>query len=164
MPSLDDFEILYETHFPAVYRACAAIFNNADFAKEVTQEAFSRAFEKYADLREKDKFRPWVTKIAIRYGYNQSHLDLQRFNQLPPEDLPERNWPAVAPEDLPMDGANFIRGWILTLKPADQALFLMKHYYYMTCEEIALETGKPASTVKGRLTLLMTKLRAAMEN
>jgi RNA polymerase sigma-70 factor (ECF subfamily) len=159
-----DFEQLYEKHFPAVYKACIAKFKNADFASEITQEAFSRAFEKYGDLREKSKFRPWVTMIAIRHGYNQSRLDQKRFNKLPPEDLLERNWSAVSPEDLPVDETNFIRNWILTLKEADQSMFLMKHYYYMTDDEIGMETEKPAGVIKRRLALLKSKLRTALEN
>jgi RNA polymerase sigma-70 factor (ECF subfamily) len=163
MLSSEDFEHLYEKHYPAVYNTCLARFKNADFAKEITQEAFSRAFMKYEDLRDKHKFRTWVAKIAVRYGYNQSRLDLQRFNQLPPEDLLERNWTAVSPEDLPVDETNFIRNWILTLKEVDQSMFLMKHYYYITDDEIGFEIGKPASTVKRRLALLRSKLKAALE-
>jgi len=162
MDSMPDFEQLYRTYYPSVYKICLAHFGRADFAKEVTQEAFSRAFINLEGLRDKERFLPWVVAIAMHYGYKRARLDKSRFNELPPEDQLEQGLGAVDHEDIPLEELNFIRSWILTLSEPDQQLFLLRYYYHRTYAEISRETGKPLGTVKSRLSTLRVKLMEAM--
>ena len=157
------FEVLYETYYPAVFRTCLARFKDEDFAAEITQEAFTRAFIKLGNLRDSSKFASWVTSIALRYGYLKSRQDRLRYNPLPPDEQLEQVWFAAEPDEMLIEELNLIRRWILTLKESDQQIFLMKHYYLMTTEEIRQETGKALSTIRRRLTLLKAKLKAVIE-
>lgn len=158
-----DFEQLYRDCFTTVYRACLVKFKQDEFAMEITQEAFTRALMKLGDLRDESKFLSWVTAIAINYGYHKARLDQDRFNQLPPDDLLDQALLFAAPDSPEADDAGFIRGWIATLNESDRLLFLMKHYYYMTNNDISKETGIPLSTLKRRLSLLMNELKDAFE-
>lgn len=161
---MEDFDKLYELNYPIVFKACLAQFNNADFAEEITQEAFSRAYAKLKSLRDENSFLPWVIAIAKHYGYNMARLDQYRFNRLPPDDLLEQGWDLFAPDDTRIEHINDIRRWILTLKDSDQQIFLMKHYHEMSDGEIGDETGRSAESVRRRLALLRSKLRTSMRN
>lgn len=160
---MTDFDQLVEMHYQAVYKTCLAQFKNSDLAMEITQEAFSRAFVKFGNLRNSDKFRSWVTSIALRHGYLKSRQDLSRYNALPPDDQLERDGYSIIADDMQIEESNFVRHWILTLREPDQNIILMKHYYLMTNEEIARETGKAVSTIKRRLSLLKSSLKAAVQ-
>ena len=148
------FDDLYETHFPAVYRICLAQFRDAEFAAEITQEAFSRAFAQWESLRDVDRFLTWVTAIALHFGYLKANQAQARSNELPPDEMLDLAWTSTSTENPDTDEQNFIRRWILTLKDDDQQIFLLKHYYLLTDEEIAQVVGKAESTVnyrRGRL-------------
>ena len=158
-----DFEQSYKDHFPAVYKTCLAKFKNEDFAMEITQEAFTRAFMKLGDLRDESKFLPWVTTIAIHYGYYRARLDQARFNRLPPDD---RLGEALISASLGNPGAeaeDLIRRWLLTHKASDQRIFEMKYDYAMSNQEIAHAIRKSLSTVKRRLAFLRSSLKEALE-
>ncbi|MCL1848277.1 MAG: sigma-70 family RNA polymerase sigma factor [Clostridiales bacterium] len=157
-----DFEQKYKEHFSTVYRACLVKFHNEDFAMEITQEAFYRAFLKLGDLREDEKFLPWVTTIALYYGYQKAKQDQQRYNPLPPDDLMGYALLSVAEEDTRGEETDSIRRWIRVLKESDQELFLMRHYYNMTYQAISEQTHIPLSTVKRRLAKMKADLRETM--
>ena len=142
--------------------ACRAKFRQTDFAMEITQEAFARAFSSMDTLRDEAKFQSWVTAIAINFGNKKGRSDQSSYNALPPGDMLERGWNQVAPEDIHIDDVNFIRRWILALPAQDQPAFLMKYYYGMMDKDISEQTGKPLGTVKRRLHNLRTKLAQAI--
>jgi len=155
---MDSFEELYRIHFLPVYRACLARFSRADFAMEITQEAFARALKDFGKLRDPSKFRSWVVTIAYNFGKREGCREKVLYNPLPPSDLLERDWNQVVPEDLQVDDVNFIRRWILTLNEADQRSFLLKYYYSQTDQEISEQISKPLGTVKRRLHDLRLRL------
>lgn len=62
---LDSERILFELSYPRVYRAVYVYCRSHQLAEDAVQEAFLIAFQKAAKLREKSKFVPWVTTIAI---------------------------------------------------------------------------------------------------
>jgi len=159
---MPNFEELYEKHNAAVYKTCLTLFNDADFADEITQEAFSRAFIKLKSLRDENSFPSWVITIAKHYGYNKARLDQYRFNKLPPDDLLEQGWDLLGPDNTRVEDINYIRRWILSLNDNDQQLVLLKYYHELSDAEIGEETGKTASAIKRRLALLRSKLKEAV--
>src|SRR5437660_7738745 len=54
-----------------VFQIAYGVLGNAADAEEVAQEAFLRAYQKFASLREAEKFRAWVNRIAFRLALNR---------------------------------------------------------------------------------------------
>src|SRR5713101_2689300 len=54
-----------------VFQIAYGVLGNAADAEEVAQEAFLRAYQKFASLREADKFRAWVNRIVFRLALNR---------------------------------------------------------------------------------------------
>jgi len=160
---MSDFDQLFKEYYASVYKACLVQFdNNPDYAKEITQEAFSRALVKMDDLREEKFFLSWVTAIALHYGYDKAEREQNRIRLLPPEELLEQIKNLDGHDATRIDELNHIRHWALTLKESDQELFLMKYYYLKSAVEISRETGKPRSSISLRLALIVSQLDEAM--
>src|SRR5260370_24853311 len=54
-----------------VFQIAYGILGNSADAEEVAQEAFLRAYQKFQSLREAEKFRAWVNRIAFRLALNR---------------------------------------------------------------------------------------------
>src|SRR2546425_11235869 len=54
-----------------VFQIAYGILGNSADAEEVAQEAFLCAYQKLASLREAEKFRAWVNRIAFRLALNR---------------------------------------------------------------------------------------------
>ncbi len=54
-----------------VFQIAVSILGNAADAEDVAQETFLRAYQKFDSLREAEKFRSWVNRIAFRLALNR---------------------------------------------------------------------------------------------
>jgi RNA polymerase sigma-70 factor (ECF subfamily) len=54
-----------------VFQIAYSVLGNAADAEDVAQEAFLRAYQKLASLREAEKFRAWVNRIVFRLALNR---------------------------------------------------------------------------------------------
>jgi RNA polymerase sigma-70 factor (ECF subfamily) len=54
-----------------VFQIAYSVLGNAADAEDVSQEAFLRAYQKCASLREAEKFRAWVNRIVFRLALNR---------------------------------------------------------------------------------------------
>jgi RNA polymerase sigma-70 factor (ECF subfamily) len=54
-----------------VFQIAYSILGNSADAEDVAQEAFLRAYQKFASLREAEKFRAWVNRIVFRLALNR---------------------------------------------------------------------------------------------
>ena len=57
---------LYDAHVQALAGLCLRLLRNHADAEEVVQDAFVSAFAKLGELREPERFRPWLNTIAVR--------------------------------------------------------------------------------------------------
>ncbi|WP_366922874.1 hypothetical protein MFMK1_003352 [Metallumcola ferriviriculae] len=63
--TLETNQLIYESHFETVYRLALYLTRNQEMAEEVTQEAFTIAFEKYHQLRDPAKIAAWIKAITL---------------------------------------------------------------------------------------------------
>lgn len=54
-----------------VFQIAYSVLGNSADAEEVAQETFLRAFQNFDSLREAEKFRGWVNRIAFRLALNR---------------------------------------------------------------------------------------------
>ena len=158
-----DFEKAYIEGYPRVYRVCLAKFGSEEFSREITQEAFVRAYANLHQLKDESKFIPWVIVIAVHYGYNKMHLDRQRFNVLPSENMMTHSLNAASIPSPRFEGESAFTRWVMGLKKSDYQLFYMRYYHNMPMSEISARTGRPPGTVRRRIALLKAGLKVAIE-
>jgi RNA polymerase sigma-70 factor (ECF subfamily) len=145
------FGILVERHRGAVLRAAARLVG-ADDAEDVAQDAFLRAFHRLPSLRRADAFRPWLLGIV-----RNAALDtLQRRRRFEagdqPEDAPEPAHERTPARLLEEEERRARLGRKLQgLKVEHRLVLTLRDIEGWTYDEIAVATGMPIGTVKGRL-------------
>jgi len=61
-----EFEIRIAECSTLAFRVAYGILRNREDAEDVTQEAFAKAYKSFSSLRDRERFRSWVVKIAWR--------------------------------------------------------------------------------------------------
>jgi RNA polymerase sigma-70 factor (ECF subfamily) len=64
-----------------VFQIAYSILGNSADAEDVAQEAFLRAYQKFASLREAEKFRGWINRIAFRLALNRQRGHRRRLTR-----------------------------------------------------------------------------------
>jgi RNA polymerase sigma-70 factor, ECF subfamily len=154
------FRVLVDRESRTVVAACSAILRNPDEAQDVAQDAFVQAYRSLAGYRGDGTFGAWIARIATRMAVQRASA--LRRNSMPelPDDLysQDRNGdPELQLMDL--EHSDALRAAIRNL-PADQReVVALRFYSDMPIEQIALQTGIPAGTVKSRLHRALQRLR-----
>ena len=65
------FDQLVRLNQRTVFQIALSVVGNAADAEDVTQDAFIRAYSKFESLKEPQRFRAWVCRIARRVALNR---------------------------------------------------------------------------------------------
>ena len=68
-----EFEVRITEYSTLVFRVAFGVLRNREDAEDITQEAFAKAYRSFSHLRDRERFRHWIVKIAWRMA-----LDHQR--------------------------------------------------------------------------------------
>ena len=158
--SKDDFDLLYRTAYPRVFRTLSAILAEPHAAEDCTQDAFVQAFQAWHRWRPDAPAEAWVHRIAVNraISYRRSaHL------RTVGEALRRLGRPPQTPD--PADEA--ARGDLLTalrsLPPKLAAAIVLRHYHGYNNREIAAALGVSERTIGARLQQAAHRLRTKLE-
>ncbi|MDR1734957.1 MAG: sigma-70 family RNA polymerase sigma factor [Oscillospiraceae bacterium] len=154
----DEFNELYLRTRDKAWVIALSIAKNEEDALDILQDAYLSAWRHMKNLRDPEKFGPWLNSIVANTAKN--YLKARNAHAFVPteEDADLPAWqPETDPAFLPdaaLDTAetrHLLQGVIDNL-PEEQRLVVLLHYYNdMTLEEISVSTGVPLNTIKGRL-------------
>src|SRR5271167_1429570 len=85
---------------PLAFRVARGVLRNTADAEDVAQEALLRAFRKFRHLRERERFRAWLVRIAFRLALDRVRSAKRRTEREAQWSRPERQAPAANSEDL----------------------------------------------------------------
>ena len=139
----------------SLYRLALSITRNSADAQEVVAEAVCRAYERYPQLREKEKLPQWLLKITA----NEARRLCQRRGRTVSLDaLPAE---PAAPDREAGDDALWQAVQAL---PVDQREAVVLFYYEdLPTEEIARIVGTSPGAVRVRLSRARSKLRELLK-
>ena len=63
---MEEFMRHYEEVYPQMYRTALYYMRNQQEAEDAVQDAVLTAYEKFHQLRDKEKFAPWIMQIGRR--------------------------------------------------------------------------------------------------
>ena len=147
-----------------VFQIAYGILGNAADAEEVAQEAFLQAFQKFASLREADKFRAWVNRIVFRLALNRRRGFLRRVAR-------EKEWHSAGIEEA-VDGTRAaedrvlverLRLQIARLPEKLRSVLQLSLVEDMDGADVGSVLGIPAGTVRSRLHAARKMLLDAMK-
>jgi RNA polymerase sigma-70 factor, ECF subfamily len=156
-----DFDRLYETTYPRIFRTLASMLGDVAAAEDCTQDAFLKAFKAWATWKRDAPVEAWLHRIAIN-----SAISYERKRRLREAGALLRRL-GRPPEPDPADLADQALGGDLLRElrrlPAKQAAaVVLRHLHGYTNREIAAALEVPESTVATRLMIAKRTLRARL--
>jgi RNA polymerase sigma-70 factor (ECF subfamily) len=152
--------MLYDRHVDRVYRLAHRMTRDETLAREFTQDAFVRAFEKIGDFRGDSSLATWLHAIAVSVILNG--LRKVRRIQSREEGMDVLPDVQVAPSEAEPDLKRKLRSAIDALPDGYRMVFVMHDVEGYTHEEIAAALGIQPGTSKAQLFRARGKLRDAL--
>ncbi|MGA8574811.1 MAG: sigma-70 family RNA polymerase sigma factor [Candidatus Cybelea sp.] len=151
------FATLVERYDRAVYHLAYRTLHDAEEARDVTQEAFFKAFRSLRTFKAGAKFSTWIFAIT----YHACCDRLSRRKHYSGEELPDRADAAAGPEQrvIALDEASRLRAAIDALPEKYRTVVTLFHLQGKQYEEIATVLCLPMGTVKTHLFRAKEQLR-----
>ena len=141
---------------PALYRTARSILRSEQDAQDAVQEAVTQAYARLHTLRDPEKFKPWLLRIAVNACYDvcrrrRTTVDIAAVEETlaaPQSDCVERMslWNAV--QRLPEE---------------QKAVVTLFYYEDLSIRAISEVLGVTQGTVKTRLSRARGRLRRLIE-
>lgn len=153
------FSELIERYQTAVYATALGFTKEPHRAEDLAQEVFVQAFSMLKQLREKERFLPWLLQIARNKAMRETKKSAGRREQAILED--QEPSPARHLENEQERTAGVL-SLIEQLPEAYRDVLRMKYQQGLSCKEIAQHEGVAIGTITSRLTRAVSILRTAL--
>lgn len=145
------FKLLYERYHKKVYNKCYSITKNKSLAVDLTEDIFSKVFEKLGGFKFKSSFSSWLYALTynhcIDYLRNKKKMyypDWNDANKIP-EIIDESE------EDLNEINYDNVMSIFEMIHPEEKALILMKYQDNLSMKQIAESLRISEDAAKMRL-------------
>jgi len=141
------------------YAIAYRILRDVERAQDAVQQAFLLAWRQLPQLRDPDRFSPWLHRLLVNACYEElrRHRRWSTRITILPVDGPGGADPTVSVDDRDALDRAFAR-----LTPEHRAVFVLHHHAGHPLAEIADIVGVPVGTVKSRLHYATQTLRTAI--
>lgn len=154
-----------------LYRFVRRMLGNTEDARDLCQEALTKAYLNIARLRDPAKFQPWLHHIALNlcrdwHRSARSRARIESYEEGQPAEmewldaLPAREAPDAAVERSQM--SEILHRALERLPWEQRTAIVLREYQGFTSEEIAQITGVPAATVRTRIFYGLRSVRKMM--
>ena len=147
---IDFLEFIFRLYGDTVYRAAFYVLQDAALAEDVTQETFIIAYQKLSQVKNPEKVKAWLSRVAINKA-----IDISRKSKaFIPLDKVARQ--LEAEQDIEniiifKETLHEVEEAILALQNIYQTVFYLRYYLQFSIQEIAESLDIPENTVKSRL-------------
>ena len=157
--SAEDFDRLYRTAYPRVFRTLAAILADPAEAEDCAQDAFVHAFKAWNRWRPDAPAEAWIHRIAVNLAI--SHRRRARLRSVG-EVVRRlgRPFPGKDPAEVAVQPD--LLGALRTLPPKLAVAIVLRHYHGYNNREIAAALGVSERTVGTRLRQAGERLRSIL--
>ncbi|OGC89518.1 MAG: hypothetical protein A2W25_16615 [candidate division Zixibacteria bacterium RBG_16_53_22] len=154
---IEAFGILVKKYENFIYTLIRGMVLSEDSAKDISQEAFLRAYRALRRFEKKSSFKTWLYRIA-----HNTALNYIKRNKIPSaaQEI-EPDAPLDSGENIPLRMT--IRRLIDRLKPEHKVIIMLHYFDDLKYEEIAQVLNCPVGTVKIRLFRAKHELKTLWE-
>jgi RNA polymerase sigma-70 factor (ECF subfamily) len=143
------FGILVERYQRVLYNLGLRMLGNPEDARDASQTAFLKAWEKLSSFNPRFRFFSWIYRITMNECLNQ----IDRRKRVEPLD-PHLDLPS--PEDAASglrarEASERVQHALQCLTPEHREVVILRHFLEMSYDEIAGTLTIPEKTVKSRL-------------
>jgi RNA polymerase sigma-70 factor (ECF subfamily) len=138
---------------PLAYRVARAVLRNTADAEDVAQEALLRAYRRFDRLRDRNRFRAWLVRIAFRIAIDRLRSGKRREQRDTLWSQPEHQPHAATAEDLAASNEfqTHLETALGELPEKLRLVLLLAAMEGHTIDEIAGILGISTGTVKSRI-------------
>jgi RNA polymerase sigma factor (sigma-70 family) len=158
--SREDFDRLYQTAYPRVYRTLAAILADPAEAEDCAQDSFVQAYQAWARWQPTAPAEAWIHRIAVNRAI--SYRRRARLRQAG-EILRRLGRPSTGTDPAETATRPDLLSALRSIPPRVAAAIVLRHYHGYNNREIAAALGVSERTVGTRLKQAGERLRAVLE-
>ena len=138
---------------PLAYRVARGVLRNTADAEDVAQEALLRAYSKFDRLRDRNRFRAWLVRIAFRLALDRLRSGKRRELRDTLWSQPVRQPLGATAEDLAVSNEfqAHLENALAELPEKLRLVLLLAAMEGHTIDEIASMLGISTGTVKSRI-------------
>jgi len=157
-----DFEIRLTESSTLAFRVAFGVLRQKEDAEDVAQEAFSRAYRSFRQLRDRDRFRAWLVRMTWRLAIDRQRSNRRRASR-------DQEYAAPAPGETAADSlvererATQLWQAIDALPEKLRVVVVLAAIEEQDIREVALLLGLPQGTVKSRLFHARKRLKELLQ-
>jgi RNA polymerase sigma-70 factor (ECF subfamily) len=156
-----DFERLYQVSYGKILGTLTAMLGDRAAAEDCAQDAFERAFKKWATWQPIAPAEAWVHRIAINAAVSyQRKMRLREVGEV----IRRLGRPGLAPDPQELVEHRDLATALAKLPPKQAAAIVLRHYHGYTNRAIAQALGIPERTVASRLAVAKERLRVMLRH
>ena len=149
------FGRLARRHRGRIFRLCVSVLGPGGRAEaeDLAQDALLLAFQKLPGLRDRERFAPWLNRIAWRLALDRKRTPRHRRPHLPDEALAGVADPGADPlaAERARRRARRVEAAVGRLPPLYRSVLFQRYWLGASVGEIADALGVPQGTVKSYL-------------
>jgi len=158
--SRDDFDRLYQSAYPRVYRTLTAILGDPAEAEDCTQDAFVQAFGAWKRWRPDAPAEAWIHRIAVNRAITyRRRAQLRTIGEV----IRRLGKPGKGTDPAEVASRPDLLTALRSLPPKLSAAIVLRHYHGYNNREIAAALGVSERTIGTRLQQAAARLRVLLE-
>lgn len=154
----DEFEELFVTLWPRLFRMATAVAGDRNVAEDAVQMAFARAYASWERVRKADHVPAYLRRMVINEILGARRAGWFR-RERPYQDVAPPQVDA-SPEDAVAD-RNDVWAAVQALPTRQRAVIVLRYYEDLSEEQIATVLGCSRGTVKSQASAALANLRRA---
>ena len=131
-----------------------------DIADDAVQSAWSIAWRKLRSVRDPDRVKPWLLTVAA----NEARQALRRQHHRAVVEIDVATGDPAGPDPAGLAGELDLERAIRHLSAEDRQLLALRYAAGLDSARIGQLTGRPAATVRWRLTRVLARLRKELSD
>ena len=145
------------------FRVAFSVLRNSEDAEDVAQEAFAKAYRRFRQLRDRDRFRAWLVRLTWRIAISRARSERRRMVRETAADLPPASAPSPVQSFIERERAERLWRAIDTLPEKLRIVIVLAAIEEHEVREIAKLLRLPEGTVKSRLFLARQHLKELLQ-
>jgi RNA polymerase sigma-70 factor (ECF subfamily) len=160
-----EFEARLVESSTLAFRVAYGVLRHREDAEDVAQEAFVRAYRRFAQLRDHARFRAWLVRMTWRLALDRQRGDRRRIARESLPDVPARSHDGGTAVDDIAARERSTQLWqaIDALPEKLRVVVVLAGIEEHNLEEVARLLDLPSGTVKSRLFLARQRLKEHLQ-
>ena len=144
-----EFEARLVESSTLAFRVAFSVLRQREDAEEVAQEAFAKAYRRFHQLRERERFRAWLVRMTWRMAIDRQRSNRRRVAREQKVEPPEA--PSIAESPIARERAAQLWQAIDTLSDKLRVVIVLAGIQGHDIREVAALLELPEGTIKSRL-------------